>query len=80
MSHQSPESESCTDNAISRSTSDLNRRLFLASASAAIGVTSVRAEETYEYGWNTFDKDVFNREVTRQLDSIYEKITASLCA
>ncbi len=50
MSHQSPESELCTDNVVSRSTSDLNRRLFLAAASAAIGVTSVRAEETYEYG------------------------------
>jgi gluconolactonase len=50
VSHQSPESELCTDNTISRSSSDLNRRLFLAAASAAIGVTSVRAEETYEYG------------------------------
>ena len=40
-----------------------------------LNVPSGYGETTYEYGWNTFDKDEFNREVTRQLDSIYEKIT-----
>lgn len=40
-----------------------------------LNVPSGYGEETYEYGWNTFDKDEFNREVIRQLDSIYEKIT-----
>ena len=32
-------------------------------------------EHSYEYGYNNFDSDEFNREVTRQLDSILEKVT-----
>ena len=40
-----------------------------------LNVPSGYGEQTYEYGWNTFDRDEFNSEVTRQLDSIYEKIT-----
>lgn len=32
-------------------------------------------EQTYEYGWGDFDREEFNREVTYQLDKIYEKIT-----
>lgn len=33
------------------------------------------SEQTYEYGWSGFDREEFNREVTNQLDNIYNKIT-----
>jgi hypothetical protein len=40
-----------------------------------IKVGSGYYEHSYEYGYNNFDSDEFNREVTSQLDKILEQVT-----
>jgi hypothetical protein len=57
------------------SSTDLTLLELFKETFANLSVPGGYAEQSYEYGWGTFDREEFNREVTNQLDKIYNKIT-----